>query len=36
MLNLIFSRVRAMVSFGSPAARGPRRDEPRFWILFAR
>ena len=36
MLNLILSRARAMVFSRSPAARAPRTDEPRFWILFAR
>jgi hypothetical protein len=36
MLNLILSRARAMVFFGSSPAGTPRNDEPRFWILYAR
>jgi len=34
MLNLIVARVRALLFAGSAAP--ARRDEPRFWILFAR
>ena len=36
MLNFVLTRVRAVISLGSPAARNVRRDEPVFWILFAR
>jgi len=36
MLSLIRSRIRAVMFPGSPAMRAPRRDEPTFWILFAR
>jgi len=36
MLSLIFARVRALVTAGAPASRPARRNEPEFWILFAR
>jgi len=36
MLNFIRTRIRAVLSLGSRAAPDLRRNEPAFWILFAR
>ena len=36
MLNFIRTRIRAVLSLGLSAAPCVRRDEPAFWILFAR